>query len=168
MVTVRMQIAPHLAEYIRGKFYDPELGCVRFPPGMDIYILIYDLLQRRPKDAPIDSGNLEFALPDRREANHAGGKDPLTYNYLSARSQKRLRDKMELMMWAEVHDFMDENKHAEGITFKDSANEFICKYMIESISDDALLKHYQRWRDKTRRRYKRNYTFRKEKKHKKD
>lgn len=161
MVKVRIQTAPHIAEYIRGKFYDPTAECVIFPRSLDIYILIYDLLQKRPVDAPVDSGNLEFALPDRREANRAGGKDPQTYNYLSARSQKRLGEKMERMMWAEVHDFMDEKKHAEGVTFKDSANEFICKYMIESISEDALLKHYQRWRDKTRKRYKRNYTLRK-------
>ena len=164
MVRVKIDVKPHVAEYIRGKYYDPEVGCVRFPPGLDIYILLYDLLQKRPANSPIDTGNLELALPDRREANHAGGKDPQTYNYLSDRSQKRLGKKMELMMWAEIHDFMDENKHAGGITFKDSANEFICKYMIESISEDALLKDYQRWRNEKRRRYKRNYTFRQPKK----
>lgn len=155
MITVKIDIIPYVAEYIKGKFYDPEKGCVRFPSGLDIYILIYDLLQKRPSDASVDTGNLEFALPVRRE-----GKNPETYNWLSGRSAKMLGDKMRLMMWAELHEFMDENKHAEGISFKDSAFIFLRKYGIESISDDALLKNYQRWRDKLRRNMKRGYVRR--------
>ena len=100
----------------------------------------------------MDSGNLEFVLPERRE-----GKDPITYNWLSHRAQKRLANKMRLMMWAELHELMDENKHINGIQFKDSVFEFMCRYSIESITEDALLKNYQRWRDKLRRRNKRGY-----------
>ena len=142
-----------MAEYIRGKFYDREAQVVRFPPTLDIYILIYDLLQKRPATNPVDSGNLEFALPERRE-----GKDPLTYNYLSGRAQKILSDKLRLMMWAELHDLMDENKHINGIQFKESVFLFMRKYNIESITEDALLKNYQRWRDKQRRKKKRGYS----------
>lgn len=152
MMTVKTKVEPHVAEYIRGKYFDSEAGFVRFPSTLDIYILIYDLLQKRPADRPVDSGNLEFALPERRE-----GKDPATYNYLSARAQKMLADKMRLMMWAELHDMMDENKHLQGIQFKDSAFIFLRRYGIESISEDALLKNYQRWRDKQRRKKKRGY-----------
>lgn len=159
MVKVKIEVPAHVAEYLVGKYYDPEAGCVRFPSGLDIYILIWDLLRKRPAEAPVDTGNLEFALPDRRE-----GKNPETYNYLSKRAGKQLAEKMRRMMMAEIHDFMDENKHAEGIPFKDSAYRFICKYGIESITEDALLKNYQRWRNDTRRRYKRNYIFRKDKK----
>lgn len=152
MVKVKVQTDPHVAEYIRGKFYDCESGTVHFPSRLDIYILIYDLLQKRPLDHPFDAGNLEFALPDRRE-----GKDPVTYNYLSGRSQKILSNKMRLMMWAELHELMDENKHIEGIQFKDSVHIFMRKYDIESITEDAMLKNYQRWRDKQRRKKKRGY-----------
>ena len=159
MVKVRIDVPAPVAEYIRGKYYDPEVGCVRFPSNLDIYILIWDLLKKRPADAPMDSGNMEFALPDRRE-----GKNPETYNYLSQRAGKQLGEKMRRMMMAEIHDFMDECKHAEGTTFKDSAYRFICKYGIESITEDALLKNYQRWRNGARRRYKRNYVFRDSKK----
>lgn len=110
MVTIKIQVEQHVAEYIRGKYFDPEVGAVRFPSSLDIYILIYDLLQKRPINSPLEFGNLEFALPDRREANMAGGKSPEQFNYLSARAAKRLGDKMRLMMWAELHDLMDENK----------------------------------------------------------
>lgn len=153
MMTIKTTVDPHVAEYIRGKFYDDEVGAVRFPASMDIYILIYDLLQKRPATHPVDSGNLEFALPERRV-----GKDPVYFNYLSARSQKILSDKMRTMMWAELHDVMDENKHVNGIQFKDSVHMFMCKYSIDSITEDALLKNYQRWRDKLRRKNKRGYT----------
>lgn len=153
MMTIKTTVEPHVAEYIRGKFYDSQAGTVRFPSTMDIYILIYDLLQRRPADHPFDTGNLEFALPERRE-----GKDPLSYNYLSGRAQKILGDKMRLMMWAELHDLMDENKHINGIQFKESVFLFMRKYDIESITEDALLKNYQRWRDKIRRKKKRGYS----------
>ncbi len=153
MMTIKITVEQYVAEYIYGKFYDSESGAVRFPSAMDIYILIYDLLQKRPVDHPRDTGNLEFALPERRE-----GKDPLTYNYLSGRAQKILGDKMRLMMWAELHDLMDENKHINGIQFKESVFMFLRKYNIESITEDALLKNYQRWRDKQRRKKKRGYT----------
>lgn len=158
MVTVKIQVEQHVAEYIKGKYFDHEIKAVRFPPALDIYILIYDLLQKRPLNCALESGNLEFALPDRREANQAGGKSPEQFNYLSARAAKRLNDKMRLMMWAELHDLMDENKHIKGIPFKDSVFEFICRYGIESITEDAMLKNYQRWRDKQRRTAKRRYT----------
>lgn len=153
MITVKMTIAPPVAEYIRGKFYDDEAKVVRFPAGMDIYVLIYDLLQKRPANNPVDTGNIEFALPERRM-----GKDPVSYNYLSGKAQKILGDRMRLMMWAELHDLMDDNKHINGIQFKDSVFIFMRKYSIESISEDALLKNYQRWRDKQRRKKKRAYT----------
>lgn len=153
MMTVKTTVEPHVAEYIRGKFYDHEAGAVRFPSTLDIYIQIFDLLQKRPVSNPVDTGNLEFILPERRV-----GKDPITYNYLSGRAQKILADKMRLMMWAELHDFMDENKHINGIMFKESVFMFMRKYAIESITEDALLKNYQRWRDKQRRKKKRGYS----------
>lgn len=152
MVIVKISAEPYVAEYIQGKFFDYETRTVRFPSTLDIYILIYDLLQKRPASNPVDTGNLEFMLPERRE-----GKDPITYNWLSGRAQKVLADKMRLMMWAELHEVMDENKHIHGIKFKDSVFRFMRKYGIESISEDALLKNYQRWRDKLRRSKKRGY-----------
>lgn len=60
-------------------------------------------------------------------------------------------------MWAELHELMDENKHIHGIQFKESVFRFMRKYGIESITEDALLKNYQRWRDKQRRKKKRGY-----------
>ena len=74
MITTRIQIESYLAEYVRGKYYDETVGTVRFPSSSDIYVTVYDLMEKRPVNCPADRGNLEFMLPDRREANFAGGK----------------------------------------------------------------------------------------------
>lgn len=156
MVTVKINISAYVAEYIAGKFWDEAAGAVRFPADSDIYILLYDLLQKRPADSPVDRGNLELALPCRRE-----GKKPETYNYLSARAQAMLEEKMRTMMWAEAHEYLDSQKHVKGVDFKDSIFTFMCRYGIESISEDAIFKNYQRWRYKVRRREKRAYARKK-------
>ena len=158
MITVKINIDDAVAEYVRGKYFDPEVSAVRFPPSSDIYIKIYDLLAKRPASQPVDTGNLEIALPDRREANYAGGKDPKSYNYISQRGAGILADRLRMLMWAELHEFMDEEKHHNGVQYKDSVYIFMKKYGIESISEDALLKNYQRWRDRVRRRLKRGYS----------
>lgn len=158
MINVKITVPSPVAEYIRAKYFDQEVGAVRFPPSTDIYVSIYDLSERRPISCPVDSGNLEFCLPDRREANVAGGKSPETYNYFSGESQKKLAKKMYIMMLAELHDLMDENKHIHGIQFKETVYYFVRRYCIESITEDALFKNYQRWRYKQgRRKKKRKY-----------
>ena len=55
-------------------------------------------------------------------------------------------------MRAELHDLFDENKHVYGIDYINSAWYFLRKYCIESLSVEALLKDYQRWRRKMRRK----------------
>ena len=152
MITTKINVDPPVAEYITGKYFDAEVGAVRFPADLDLYVLIYDLLKKRPAECPVDSGNLEFALPYRRE-----GKDPETYNYLSARAAEILNRKMRTMMWAELHDTMEEGKHRRGLQFKKIIFTFMCRYGIESLTEDALFKNYQRWRYNLRRTQKRPY-----------
>lgn len=151
MITSKLNVEPYVAEYVIGKYWDPEICAVRFPDTTDIYVTIYDLMARRP-GATVDRGNLEIALPDRRDANFAGGKSPEYYNYFSDRASKVISDRLKVMMWAEVHDYMTEQKHMHGIQYKDSVYSFLSRYAIESISEDALIKNYYRWREKSKRR----------------
>ena len=83
MITTKIQVEPYIAEYIIGKYYSPDDGAVHFPPSLDIYVTIYDLMARRPASAGADTGNLCFLLPDRREANKRCDKSPENYNYFS-------------------------------------------------------------------------------------
>ncbi|MCD7851529.1 MAG: hypothetical protein LUH63_18535 [Parabacteroides sp.] len=147
MVTVKISIKKHLEEYLLGKFNDCREGTVILPDQVDLYHVLFDLASRRPVSCPLDDGTLEIALPDRRI-----GKDPAYYNYLSERSQRILERRVEVMFWAELHDLIDYNKHMYGIEYAESVFSFMRKYDITSITEDALLKNYYRWRDKVRRR----------------
>ena len=140
MVTTRIEIKEHLAEYIYGKYNDCMIGPVSFPSKEDIYHVIYDLLEKRPAVCPSDNGNVELVIPERKL-----GKTPETYNYLGIRSCRIISQKIETSFWAELHDLLDENKHQYGIQYIETVAYFMRKYGIQSISEDALLKNY-RWR----------------------
>lgn len=156
MVFVNIDVSPEVAEYAAGKYADPDTGAVHFPAGSDIYITLFDLLQKRPAVCPVDRGNLRLALPCRRE-----GKNPAVYNYLAQRSAAIINDRLRTAMWAELHEAVDQAKHVQGIQIKEAVWTFMTRYGIESISEDAMLKNYQRWRAKVRMRAKRAYNRRK-------
>lgn len=147
MITTKIEIKSHLAEYISGKYGEVDCSVICFPDKLDIYHTIYDLLEKRPSDVGLDFGNLEIMLPERYN-----GKKTSTFNYLGKRSVKILEKKIENMFWAELHDFLDERKHRLGDTYKDSVYFFVVKYNLDSITEDALLKNYSRWKDNIRKR----------------
>lgn len=153
MVTVKISIKKHLEEYMRGKFNDCREGVITLPDKTDLYHTLFDLTSKRPASCPLEQGTLEIALPARR-----CGKDPAYYNYLSERSQRILERRIELMFWAELHEWIDYNKHMYGIQYIESIFSFMRKFDINGISEDALKKNYYRWRDRTRKqKEKRSY-----------
>lgn len=109
---------------------------------------------KRPKDCQVDPpGNVCLGLPDRR-----AGKDPATYNYLGERSVAFIEKRVETMFFAELRAELDTNKQQHGINYLDTVYWFINKYKIESITADALLKDFYRWREVIRqRKVRRNY-----------
>lgn len=150
MVTVKIEIKPHLVEYILGKYNGCEPGAVRFPDKIDLYHTIYDFLEKRPSNVSKDDGNLEIILPER-----SSGKKTSSFNYLGVRSVKIVEKKILVLFWAEVHDFLDEQKHRRGIEYKVAVYSFVRKYNITSIDEGTLLKNYYRWRENIRKRNKR-------------
>jgi hypothetical protein len=84
MITTRITVKPHIVEYVRGKYAGGDgTKPVHFPSHLDIYLLIWDCLLKRPAGCGRDAGNLEIVLPARY-----GAKPPEYYNYLSQRAQK--------------------------------------------------------------------------------
>lgn len=153
-MNTKINVPTHIREYVLGKFCEFQDIPVAFPDNSDIYHTIYDLLEKRPASVPVDKGNLEIRLPNR-----ASGKSPKTYNYLGLRSQQIIVRKLELKMWAELHDTLDEQKHRYGINYIVGIHAFMNKYGISSLSEDAFLKNYYRWRAKERKKEKkRPYT----------
>ena len=156
MVTTRIQVKPHLKEYISGKYNQFSDRQVIFPDNLDIYHTIFNLTEKRPAKCAVDTGNLEIVLPHPRGAKH-----PETYNYLSIRSQKIIERKLEVMFWADFREFIDFRIHRLGTSCIEAVFTFMKKYGIQSISEDALKKNYYRWRKKVRNQAKRGYNSKK-------
>lgn len=151
-MTTKIVVPPHIREYLIGRYCSFQEMPIRFPDTQDIYHAIYDLLEKRPANIPIDKGNIEIHLPER-----SCGKSPEVYNYLGTRSQLIIVRKLELIMWAEAHDYLDTEKHRHGINYIISIHAFMNKYGITTLSEDAFLKNYYRWRAKVRQKEKRKY-----------
>lgn len=153
MVTTRLEIKKHLEEYVKSKYFDIDKGAVVLPDELDLYHVLWDLMEPRRSDSPPDTGTLIIALPDRRI-----GKNPECYNYLGERSQRIFEKKVEVLFWAELHELIDHNRHVCDIEHSESIYVFMKKHDIISISEDALKKNYYRWREKLRKKSKRrNY-----------
>lgn len=146
MITTRINIKTHLAEYMQAKYANAD-GHIELPNGDDLYITLYNLTSRRPINAPIDTGNLSIVLPCRRE-----GKHPEFWNYLSQRAARVIESKIELRFWADAHEYIDEQKHRYGIDYQTSIEVFMHRYQITGISEDAIRKNYYRWKSKVRQR----------------
>ena len=106
------------------------------------------MAKRQRNQSPVDYGNLTFILPERRI-----GKDPHVYNYLSPHSVKMIEKEIRRMFNRELHAAMDENDmNGRPLNNLEVVNHFMCSYCIESVSEDALLKNFYRWRENMRKR----------------
>lgn len=149
MITTSITITPYLAEYLRGKYNNGAVEPFHIPDNTDLYHIVWSFMTRRRKDvSPVDDGNLTFLLPDRR-----AGKDPAYYNYLSEPAARAIEKEIRRVFNQELHSLMlenDQNGHAyDNIEI---VHRFLCSYCIESVTEDALLKNYYRWRDSIRKR----------------
>ncbi|RGN43840.1 MULTISPECIES: hypothetical protein [unclassified Bacteroides] len=159
MITTKINVTPYLAEYIKSKFNCLSDEPLKIPDAEDLYHVIWKLMVKRPDGiSPIDTGNLAIILPERRV-----GKDPMYYNYLSPRSQNIIEKYISRHFNNELHQMLEENEqNGRPLNNIDVVHQFMCVYNIDSITEDALLKNYYRWRDLVRRKdrrreYKRRY-----------
>jgi hypothetical protein len=144
VITTRITVKPHICEYVRGKYagFD-ETKPVQFPSHSDIYFLIWDFLVKRPAGCHRDDGNLEIILPSRH-----GAKPPEYYNYLGIHARKIIGRRLEMMMWADYRMHVEEAR-SRGMMFISATEQFMSRYGILSLSEDAFQKNYYRWRRKS-------------------
>jgi hypothetical protein len=149
MITTKIQITPYLAEYLVSKMNNYSFEPFSIPDDTDLYHLIWQLMARRPpRISPNDEGNITIILPHRRQ-----GKDPQYFNYLSPRSQQLIARSIKFMFDLDLHDALNNNvKKNRPLRDIDVVHQFMCDYGIESITEDALIKNYYRWRDNLRKR----------------
>ena len=61
------------------------------------------------------------------------------------------------MFWAEFREYIEFDHHSNGTSYIDCVLFFKKNYGIKSITEDAMLKNYYRWRKKVRNPIKRAY-----------
>lgn len=151
-MTTRIKVDDYCAEWLRAKYAGDD-GIIYLPDDLDLYHLLWDLMARRPVDvSPIDEGNIEIFLPCRRE-----GKKPSTFNYIYPKSQRLFNQKVKSLISLDLHTYV-EAMCSRGIMLIDAIGQYKLRYQIDSISDEALLKNIQRWRNKLyMRSYRRKY-----------
>jgi hypothetical protein len=152
MITTSINIEPYLAEYMYGKYNNGSEEAFRIPDNTDLYHIIWTLMAKRQKNqSPIDEGNLTFILPERRI-----GKDPRVFNFLSPNSVRIIEKEIRRMFNLELHQMLEENKVIVNRKYNiEVIHKFMCSFCIDSISEDALLKNYYRWRENQSKRAKR-------------
>lgn len=149
-MTTRISLPAHLAEYLYGKYGNSKDTAIRLPDECDLYHLIYDLLRKRPESAPVDRGNVELYLPSPRESHHLYGKPVETYNYIS---ERQCHHRQEGERDDEARRSRPDRREQARVWHRVRELRLFLptKYGIESITPEALLKDYQRWKQKLRK-----------------
>lgn len=140
-----IRIEPYLAEYARKKFeIDPKTGGIKIPDSFDLYHCVWQLMERRPKDAVLpEDPNLTIWLPSRRAIDGLPGKHPEHWNYLSPRSARLIAKSLRGIFNMELHHYCSELVRC-GMGKKEAVGHFISKYGLGLDCEDALLKNLQR------------------------
>lgn len=149
MITTKITITPYLAEYLIAKYNNWSESPITIPDNTDLYHLLWQLMARRPIEASaIDQGNLVINLPKRRL-----GKDPMYFNYLSPHSCTIIQRMVKRMFDLELHEVMTANiRNGRPYRDIDVVYRFMQDYGLESISEDALIKNYYRYKDGLRKK----------------
>lgn len=155
-----IKIEPYLAEYAIGKYgTEQKYGTVNIPYNSDLYHCIWENMSRqRANQSDVVDGNLCILLPCRKPGDGVAWKDPVYYNYLSASAAKEIENQIRRMFNFELHRVLLENEEfGRQRRNLDIIYDFIRVYQLKSISSDALLKNYYRFRNRLRPKKIRKY-----------
>ena len=149
---VTIQIEQYLAEYISAKYRkDTTTGGVKIPSTTDLYFCVWENMTKQRSNQPdVVNGNLCIHLPQRKAGVIASPwKDPAYYNYLSPAAAKEIEAQIRRMFNFELHRILLENEEfGRQKRNLDVIYDFIRSYQLKSISSDALLKNYYRFRNR--------------------
>lgn len=155
-----IRIEQYLAEYISAKYNkDATTGGIKIPCNTDLYFCVWEHMAKQHTNQPNVDGNLCIHLPFRRAGSICSPwKDPAYYNYLSVSAAKEIETQIRRMFNFELHRVLLENEEF-GRQRKnlDVIYDFIHIYKLKSISSDALLKNYYRFRNRLRPKKVRKY-----------
>lgn len=148
MYTTIFNIDAYLSEYLYGKWgialqeSNDKKMVVKIPKDVYLSNLLHSLTIRKPKHLPEAWGNVEIVLPFIKE----GAKRPDRHNFISVPSANLFNKRVRQFFRAELHEYIDNQKHIFGISIKDACMMFVMQFGIESIDPDSLAKNYYRWK----------------------
>ena len=155
-----IRIEPYLAEYVIGKYgMEQKNGAVNIPYNTDLYHCIWENMSRQRTNQSVpEDGNLRIQLPCRKPGDGVAWKDPAYYNHLSLIASKAIEYQIRRMFNFELHRILLENEEfGRQRRNLDVIYDFIHTYQLKSISSDALLKNYYRFRNRLRPKKTRQY-----------
>lgn len=174
-----IEITPYLAEYARKKYHAGTAdGSIHIPSTSDLYHCVWHHMQRPPSPpapkmppAPMlaasaasqpSPGILLISLPSRRPSSTDGPwKDPAYFNHLSSEAARSIESCLRREFNFEFHRAMMENEERGHPRRNiDVVDDFMRQYRLQSITSDALLKNYYRYRDLVRPKPRRRYSQR--------
>lgn len=158
-----IKIEPYLAEYIIGKYgMDTKSGAVKIPHTSDLYHCVWENMSKQRANQPDNAdGNLRILLPCRKGGEGVVWKDPAYYNYLSPSAAKYIEKQIRRMFNFELHSVLLENEEfGRQRNNSEVIFDFIRTYRLFSISSDALLKNFYRFRNLLHPKKKRKYNKR--------
>lgn len=155
-----IKIESYLAEYVIGKYgMEHKKGTVNIPYNTDLYHCIWENMSRKRINQSVpEDGNLHILLPCRRSGGGVPYKDPAYFNFLSVSAAKEIEGQIRRMFNFELHRVLLENEEFGRLRRNiDVIYDFIRAYHLKSISSDALLKNYYRFRNRLRPKKTRQY-----------
>ena len=156
-----IRITPYLAEYARNLYNAGRSdGAIKIPYTSDLYHLVYELMDRRRADhVDVADTNLSIILPSRRECyGDCVLKNPRYYNHLSIRSSRYIEDWLRRCFNFEFHELMMRNEERGRPQRQlDVVSWFMKSHGIKSISEDALLMNFKRFRRRIQPNFVRKY-----------
>lgn len=156
----RVRIEPYLAEYINAKYgHDPHTGGLRIPSSTDLYHCVWENMSRQRKDqSEAADCNLLISLPCRGREDGQAWKDPAYFNYISPKGSHEIEGCIRRMFNFELHRALLENEEfGKERRNLDIIYDFMRTYLLKSITEDALLKNYYRYRNRLRPKKARKY-----------
>ncbi len=154
MVTIRIYIKPYLAAYLKAHYtYCTVDGVIRFSKNQNLYSCLLKLTVPRPKGVSWkEEGNVTLALPCP-----AVGKDPRTYNYLSAESREKFEKEVNYEMRMDYYGFLRKCKFTKGMMYTRATEIYLEEHhMTGLIPEETLIKSFYLWLKKLQKERVRN------------
>ena len=125
------------------------------------------MAKRRTDQPAVVDGNLSIVLPRRRTVEEGVVKNPAYYNYLSPTAAMLIERHLRRRFNFEFHQLMMENEEqGRPKTQLVLVQQFLRRHRLASISEEALLKNFQRYRrllyPKTPRKYQKKQKIKKD------